>query len=396
MEGDGRVIAHVLGQLLRRASVGHTEAQVAAGRENIGDQGSAGVGAAGESLPPAGVDLHHAAGQAVPLAVQQPDDDALWRRWVLGWPVRQAGQVGGVVAVDGDAAKAGVRAKVRSGCLPFAVQRRLPFLEKGHLLRTAAGCAVRCLESHQDQAGFGHHVGVGDLVLVETDQAVPLAAVGRAGEVPVAHDHHLVEVQVDDVLVHRLDRPCDRVGNRRIPVEADRDRQIQLSGQEATGTLVERQQVLEIGFALRLRRLHVEDHTVELRRGVGGVVGDDLGHALQGPCRRIAPDRRPVGVAVGRPHGKSLDVRLANQVSDVAVFVHPAPGVVEARAIDAKIEVGHPADRAALHQGIARGQSTDLIGEDPETLNLAICTCCLSVRETHGSQDDQDEQCQHG
>ena len=242
LESDDRVGGHVLGHFFRRVGVADAEREVAAGRGDAGDQGSVRIRTARNSLPPAGVVLGRCTGQAVPLAVKQFDDHAMRRWWIHCRPVGLAGQVGGVVAVDGKPAEAGVRAKMRGDQLRLAVQRCLPLLEESHILGAAAGRAVRCLKAHQYQAGFEHRVGVGDLVLVETDQAAALVAVGRAGEVAVAHDYHLVEVEIDDMLVHWLDRRYrDRIRNRRIPVETDGDRQLQVTGQESAGALIERQ-----------------------------------------------------------------------------------------------------------------------------------------------------------
>ena len=112
--------------------------------------------------------------------------------------------------------------------------------------------------------------------------------------------------------------------------------------------MVERQEALVGSLALRLRRLHIEDHAVELRRGIGGVVGDDFGHALQRPGRLATPDRRPIGISIRRPDGKAVEVSLTDQVRDVAVLVHSASRAVEGRAVDAEIEICHPARGAAL------------------------------------------------
>ena len=297
--------------------------------------------------------------------------------------------------MDGKPAEAGVGGKVGRDRLGLAVHCRLPFLKEGHLLRPAARRAVRSLEAHQDQVRLENRVRIRDLVLVEADQAIALVAVGRAGEVPVAHHHDLVEVKIDDVLVDRLDRPARRICHRCIPVETDRDGQPHVAGQEGTGALIQGEQVLKISLALRLRRLDVENHAVELRCRVGCVVGDDLGHALQGPGRLAASDGRPVDVPIRCPDRKVVEVRLADQVSHVAVLIHQTTGAAGGRMIDAEIEVGHAAGRAALDKRIAAGQGADLIGEHPDALNLRIRPDRLRGREAHATQDDYEEQYHH-
>ncbi|WP_423223902.1 hypothetical protein [Candidatus Amarolinea aalborgensis] len=108
--------------------------------------------------------------------------------------------------MNGESAKADVPAKVRSDQLRFAVQRGLSLFVEGHFFRAAlAGRAVRCLKPHQNEVGFEQRVRIGDLILVEADEAVAFRAGRRPCEVPVAHDHDVVEVEIGDVLIHRLD-----------------------------------------------------------------------------------------------------------------------------------------------------------------------------------------------